>query len=261
MSRALKIRHGLCVGLSLFLVSIALVWAQDITTDLVAHYPLDSATTTTADVVGGNTGTLNGTPSIAAGKISNGLFFTSANADRVIATDHASLSVGTEDFTVAMWLNPSVSTTAQTFWRKGNPFNSSGLGYEITWRADLGGKPINMRINDGNLTAATIGVNVDDISGAWHHIAIACDRNVRCDIYLDGTDLVDDTDVTSKTATLDDAQTLCLGGGTAGSPCSAGSWNGGLDDVRLYKRYLSSADVAALVALGSPVTRRIMNVQ
>lgn len=248
--------------LSLMLTLHHAVWA-DITTSLVAHWPFDSATTTTADVVGGNTATLVNTPAIVAGKISNGLEFVAAENDRLDVADHASLDLGTGDFTIAFWVQAVDITSADFILVKGAPATTNGFGYDVLYRADLPSDPIALRVNHGTGTAASITGDIGDITSTWFHIAFACDRDVKCDVYKDGTDIADDTDITTKATTIDTTTALCIASNTSGNNCttSASSLNGKLDDLRIYKRYLSAGDVAELVALGSPVARRIFTVQ
>ena len=77
--------------------------------------------------------------------------------------------------------------------------------------------------------------------GNWHHVAIVCDENANMTAYIDGN--VDGTPVNISGETIDVTAGLKIG---RRNYASAAFWNGDLEDVRIYDRALSQAEVTAL---------------
>jgi hypothetical protein len=88
-------------------------------------------------------------------------------------------------------------------------------------------------------------------SGAWRHVAAVVDRTAnRARLYLNGAPLTTPTTALPP-GTL--SNTFLLGLGSIPSAAAAGKYFGGdVDDVRLYSRALTAADITALVAPPAP---------
>jgi hypothetical protein len=80
--------------------------------------------------------------------------------------------------------------------------------------------------------------------GLWHHVAaVRASDNSRV-LYVDGQQMVSDSNVTSA---FDAPVSIILGAlFSPGYPSGGRFWNGAIDDVRIYNRALSATEVTAL---------------
>ncbi len=209
---------------------------QDITTGLVGLWKFNETTGTVAADSSGNSnnGTYVGNPTLGVtGARGLGAYF---SADGKYMTAPASttlnaLGVSNADFSVAFWVNPSAATGG---WRplihKGSIDFERGPGVWLH-PSDNG---IHFRIstnsnsNDGADSVAALP------SGSWSHIAcVKAGNKWRC--YVNGTL---DTEYTLSAGTVGNSGPLYVGD----DPWYAGS-NTSMDDVRVYSRALTGADV------------------
>ncbi len=148
---------------------------------------------------------------------------------------HSSLQMGT-DMTVAAWVKTS---------------NADGSADVIVSKWGLAG---NRNYWLGKLDSTTIAFYVDNAQnvtanlnlindGNWHHVAGVADASSRLlRIYVDGTQRNTAAyDGTSETGTAD----VNMG---ASEDSTVQIWDGWIDDVRIYSRALSGAEVADLAS-------------
>ncbi len=219
----------------------------DITTALIHHWRMDEGTGALAsDSAGSAHGTLVNGPSWVPGKIGpSALGFSAAAASHVVASQPSDAPyLGA--LTIAAWINVTpgggdavVASKVSANGAQNNPFDfivgSGGLYF--------------VRANGSYcawLSTATSG-------SGWHHVAVvAPDANVNTPpiFYLDGVALgTVNLALNSGGPATGDGSPIRLGRRADG----AGQLTGSLDDVRLYSRALSPADLAALFAYaGSP---------
>ena len=214
--------------------------------DLVGHWKLDESSGTNASDSSGNghDGTVtngSGTPAWQAAQVDGGLQLDGVR-EYIRVEDHNDFDLSDEG-TLAMWAYMRAFTRFGGLIHKGDAKNFSDEVYSLQLWSDpklyfgLCGSP-----RDRTLRAVTpLQVN------KWYHIAASWDTGGMY-IYLDG--VLDST--TSNTVSVDDS----VGGLNIGAQLPvdySGSlknlpFNGVLDDVRIYKRALTGAEIAALAA-------------
>jgi hypothetical protein len=214
-------------------------YAADITSNLVARWAMDegSGASTADDTGNGNTGTLQNTPTWAAGQIGAGsLTFTPSSNEYVSVSVQSSLNI-TGPITVAAWVKIPDTASVRTI--VGNRTASSG---GFTWNAvnDLQ-RFIWFSVAQWDCPNGTI---IGD--GAWHHYVITVPTSGSLTCYVDG----------SSGGT---AASAAAGSGAV-SGLTLGAWNdetggglssyldGSIDEVRIYSRALTGGDVAELFA-------------
>ena len=237
--------------MTVFILGALALAAQDTTTGLVAHWPMNTVGATTADVVGGHTFTGVNGPTAGAGFLGGGVDLDGSD-DHLTAADAAALNFGTGSFTVAMFIRPA-STAAVRLINKWDGPGQQGWLMDIHSSASGGAALDTLRFRlDDNTTSVDYLATGAIGSGAWRHVAGVVDRAAnRVRLYLNGAPITTPT-TAIPAGTL--SNTFQLGLGSIPSAAAAGKYYGGeIDDVRLYSRALTAADINALVAPPAPV--------
>lgn len=227
---------------------------NNLPTGLISHWKFDETSgTTAADSVGTNHGTIAGNPVWTAGKYGNCLQF-DGNGDYVNCGNNTSLKFGSSDFTISLWFNTTVIGQDVTSWRSMLGWGSwASTGTSIYGRLNLhrtGGYLDTWWNNAERVTGSTSSLN----SGTWHHLALTRSGNTF-QYYLDG---IADGSSYSNTVSFDldvfligkapDSITNFLGE-------ADGQFNGKIDDVQVYNRALSVAEIGVAKSGGTtPVT-------
>ena len=196
---------------------------------LIHHWRLDENTaagvTVTVDSVGGLNGDIQGATSVP-GKSGNAFSFN--GADDVVTIDNF---VPPQQGTIVFWLNPALSKSKERIL-------GAGGDYEVWLRGN--GELKNELFDNGS---STIGTGPGALNAnEWNHVATTYDSTTTTvEIYLDGELSVAGTAEVPSTP----IQTTLLLGHRAGA--AAGEhYEGLLDDLRIYDRVLSEAEVNAL---------------
>ena len=163
--------------------------------------------------------------------------------DYVHAANHASLNVGTGDYTLSCWFK-TTDTDQKFLMGKGS---GGGGGKRYNLYIDSGGELATEIDDDGTKTSWNGSTTVED--GSWHHAALTVDRNSATggQLYLDGHTDGAATNVTSSQLTLDDTgKKFAIG--ILSDDESTDAFDGQMADVRLYKEALSSDDIKILAS-------------
>ena len=183
----------------------------------------------------GNNGTLSGDPvwTTSASCKQGGCMDFDGTGDRITITDPSAgtLDFGTEDFSVATWVNLDGYINNGSVW---NSFLSKGV---LTGTAtpfyglfiQSTNKPYFVVNDDGYFAASNVAIN-----GAWHHIVGVREGNILR-IYSDGELM--NTSATSGSVSSTGALTIGDDGG------GNRYLNGKLDDVRIYNYALTDTQV------------------
>jgi predicted ribosomally synthesized peptide with SipW-like signal peptide len=199
-------------------------------TDLLAYYPFEGS----ADDVSG---------SGYDGAITNQGTYVSGRSGQAVSFDGSGGYVnvpdsdGLDDFsalTVSAWFRlDGVGGAANTLVRKNDAY--------LLQRTS--GDYISFAVWDGGLADWTRVFDASDY-GTWHHVAGVFDPDGQTyTLYLDGTEV--DSATTSATAVAESSAPLTIGG--LGDQFSV---DGALDDVRIYARALSEAEIQSLYESG-----------
>ncbi len=216
----------------------------DITTSLFGYWKLDEGSGTSAADSSGNsnTGTLVNSPAwFTPGNIwSSALRFTSASNTYVSTLNDQAQSTS---FTWASWLNPTSFPGASSF----NIFLSTTQG--MGFFADSSG---HLEFFDRNATFHNTGISL--ATNAWTHVAVVCFASGASvdsvTIYINGSQALQDTNL-SGACNMNLPSPQIYMGNYAPAPTANLGWTGAMQEVRVYNRDLSSADIAELYAFGS----------
>lgn len=200
---------------------------------LVAYYPLDGDGT---DAAGSHDGTLTGNPPFVDGVEGQAMNVT---ADGQYVTIPYADDLGLNTFTISVWVNAAASDLNLGI--LGTRFNS-----DTTFDVKVMASMIHGDIGDGTAWLST-AVDIPESKGGaikrnvWYHIAYVIDDAAdTADLYLDGALAVTMT-VTGTPLFMKPDQELRIGMDYPTEPM-----RGAIDEVRIFNRALSPAEVAHL---------------
>ncbi len=204
------------------------------TTGLLAHYKLDGDG---KDATGGHDGTLTNNPAFVAGKDGQALNVT---LDQYVNIPYsADLALNT--FSVAAWVNVSDITGNRGI--IGTRFNSDNT-FDLKVSATL----IHSDIGNGTAWLNTaVDVPATLSTGEWYHICYVFDDPAdTVAMYVNGI-LARKITVTGTPLFMKSTQVLRIGTDYSTEP-----FRGSIDDVRIYTRPLTGAEVAGLAGRTAP---------
>jgi len=225
--------------------------AEPNTAGLVGHWMFDEGSGTVAvdSSAKGNDGTLNGGPQWVAGQIGGALNFNSTD-DYVDISSSSSLESMT-DITISAWIKAETLQPAQecTIVRR-DAYQLPGV--RTIYLMDL--------FTDGHLRLffwgkdsadMTIGTSTTDLrDGNWHHVAVVRDNgNTKAYGYVDGIAAIDVTDIADGSFESADTSVYI---GQYDRDNSNSQFKGTIDEVRIYDRALSQAEIAWLSGMTKP---------
>jgi hypothetical protein len=205
----------------------------------VAAYGFEetSGSSTNDQTSNNNDGTLSG-PTRTAGRYGNGLQF-DGNNDLVAVNDSNSLDL-TNGMTLEAWVRPSNAPSGfRTIINKRR--GSSSYAYQLTAASTTSNRPgTRIYVNNGSrdLTGGT-----QLTANTWVHLAATYDGATQR-LFVNGVEVANRAQTGSITTTTD---SLRIGTNNASSEFFAGT----IDEVRIYNRALSAAEIQA--DLNTPV--------
>ena len=208
---------------------------------LVGHWQFEegSGTTTADSALGGFTGTLVNDPLWVPGQVGQyALEFDGAN-DRVDVGNPAALQL-TGPMTIAAWAWPDTLSDNGRIVTKGGASGSRGWALNVesidVWRLQIAASSTTL------ISVSVPGVQLN----AWTHVAGVYDPNDAggpiMKLYLNGV-LAGTETVGVPAAQFNSGLNVSIGS----RPDGTTRWNGKIDEVRIYARALSDAEMAALV--------------
>jgi subtilisin family serine protease/subtilisin-like proprotein convertase family protein len=212
--------------------------------DIVAWWPANDGTA--GDIVGGHTGNITNI-SFVPGVAGDAFGFDGVD-DQINVADAPELDLF-GDYTIEFWVNPDAAQNPfATILRKEDPTtNGNGFGIEMDgvpgsnlyyagWK-NAGSAP-------GDECWTTAGFQL--IPGAWQHVAIVKSNATRL-VYINAALVGAATCTSTSSPVAVNNAPLQLGfwSGQAGS-----FWRGGLDELAMYRRALSPADIYDIFIAG-----------
>jgi hypothetical protein len=218
--------------------------------NLVAYYPLDEGdvNVNTEDVVGDHNGTLAGGVSrITPGFIGSGAIHVSHTAGSRVEigtwnpVGNWDPDTNTGDLTLAVWARWAGTTGEEQglIGKRDDYWNLSSAMFHLgitAWPAYT----TNMLALRGNTDVTSGNVTMQQYLGRWTHFTATVDGNVAT-LYIDGREVASGTFTFGpKTdASMAIGNTNGVNGGQ-----NTQTFNGDLDEVRIYNRALTAAEVA-----------------
>ncbi len=193
-----------------------------------------------------NNGNINGSTWTTNGKIGNALNFDGVD-DYVNVTNSPSLNISGNQITLAAWIKPGSSTGRVIV---GKPHASTHISpyfkYLLYYDAGSNPRQIAFRITTtgGSSKVVRSGAGNTCPEGTWCYVAGTYNGSVM-KVFLDGTERYSD----SKTGNIETSdQNLFIGQNVAGTE----RFNGTIDEVVVYNRVLSQAEIQQHYNSGHP---------
>jgi prepilin-type N-terminal cleavage/methylation domain-containing protein len=213
---------------------------------LLGYWPMDEGSGSTASDQSGNGNGLTwggsqSSPSstyYVAGKVGTAGYFNGSNDKASVGSISAFNNFGTGDFSIAFWINPQGSWSATTQGIIGQKTNDTAPGFQI-YHDSGDSTQIRLRMGDAAGNGGDVKSTVGSVStGQWTFIVAMRQSGIGY-IYVNGVQ-------NSSTANNKN-----ISGGSASFNIGyADTWGayytGYLDDVRVYSRALSAAEIAAI---------------
>lgn len=235
---------AIAIIIALFAGGGALIYALTKTTEKagpVGYWKFDEGAGTVAYDASGNAnnGTLtnfdfNDNSNWTTGKVAGALEFDGSN-DYVDAGTGASLDMGTGDATVEMWIKlASISRNHGLIRTRTDGDSDAG----ISWYYLSALNKIYFRFCDGSTTRLEHSSSAFTITDTnWHLITVTYDRDGNATYYLDGISKFA-LAISTQQGNITNSASLRLGYGTTYYQ------NGLIDEVRVYNRALSAAEIS-----------------
>ena len=182
------------------------------------------------DIAGSNDGTLVNGVTFAQGEVGQAFAFNSTN---FVQSNTADLPINSDDRTLELWVNVNSFVTPEAFFAGYGSFGFNNQTYHL---GTSGNQLFFSQWGD-----AIFGPTLDP--GTWHHLA-ATSAGGLVTLYLDGLA------VGSKNMVLQTpANSFFFMGSPGGDPYR--TLNGLTDEVTVYKRALSDAEISLIYSAGS----------
>lgn len=201
--------------------------------NLISYWKLDETSGNAFDSAGSNLGT-NTAVTYAAGKIKNGGIFNGSSSKLALPM----ITLTNTTFSISMWVNLTATGAGYSFFGQGNTGNNNPI-------LSIGttGNNIEVINRDGSLVGLNTSFAHGMSAGTWYHVVWVC-TTTNSKTYVNGT-LLDNTNFTANTATLN---TTNIG---ARQRVATDYMNGGIDEVGIWSRALSSTEVTDLYNSGN----------
>ena len=216
--------------------------------DLVGHWPMDAvAANATPSAVGGNALTLVNGAQAGPGNFGAGITLDGTD-DHLRTPSTAALNFAAGSFTVLLFARPHGTANARLVNKWDGPAQQ---GWIMDVHTGAGGAAsagsLRFRI-DSNNTANNATDNLDVVvaagigSNAWVHLAAVVDRSVpEVRLYVNGAQVGAGTAIPAGLGSVSNA--FELGVGVIPSATGANHFDGDVDDLRLYNRALTLAEI------------------
>lgn len=242
-------------SLTVFLCSAA---SADITDGLIARYPFDGTAQDAS--TSGLHGIEQGGVTYAPGRFGQAAEFDGVNDTVIVQHGGAfTFDLDTQSYSISAWfMAPTFAGTTEPTILQDRWGSNHSTSYGIGFNVASSPKYLYASSYYGEATGSNI-VNrtvADGLLGAWHHVALTFNHNLPSEqqvLYLDGV-AVSSGSRPNEPFTPGPGNTLTIGSYWAASGMLTNWFKGKLDEVRIYNRALSPAEVLVLAGVPSSCT-------
>ena len=223
---------------------------NDLQDGLVSWWKFDENNTNLVDSsIYSNNATLQGSAVVSSGKVGTGVFLNAVTSN-VQAPDSNIYNFNTTGLTVSYWLKaPNGGGTRDSV----SKYSTTGNNREWLTRLNTGGQYV-FQVNSNGTSSPSGGVTsttarLDD--DLWHFV-VGTYNLTLVSIYIDG---VANGTVAFTGGVFQGTATINMG-----AAVSVGRFNGTIDEVRIYNKSLSAAEIQNLYYVTNPTFQEYANV-
>lgn len=242
----MKAIMSMVIALAFFIWQTIPLESQVVEKGLVSYWSFDTTEVrgkTVIDLVGGNDGTIVGTPKQVKGKIGQAFEF-GGEPDVIDVTSPANGGLdfdGEQDFSMMAWIKvdktPELDGGQSTIVSKGD----GGGNARILWK--IVGTKIQVTIANEGGGGPKIDFNSvsDVVDEKWHHVVFVADRSDYTRIYIDGE--LDAEGGPSEGTDITTESPLFIGASVRINKTTRRYFEGLIDEVGIYNRALTESEI------------------
>jgi concanavalin A-like lectin/glucanase superfamily protein len=212
--------------------------------NMTAWYALDEGSGSTAnDLASGNTATRINGPGSVTGKVASALRFDGVD-DYVEAPSTSFNNVGTGDFSIGAWIRTSSTGILMIADKRREGLSVLGYGFYL-----YGTGQLSFQLANGSSWSGYSASTASLADGQWHLVAVTVDRDNPSGVtfWVDGVSVGSFSATGMATSSLDNAAPFRIG---SRSSSVSGIFNGDIDEVGLFNRVLTAAEISQLYQAG-----------
>jgi len=229
---------------------------------MVGWWPLDEVTTAIAHEIQAQRNGAQKGPTFTAGNFVTGEVAGAYRFDSpphtnpstfqyVEVPDYSQLDFGTGSFSIDAWVRLLSNTGGchNIVTKESGPNGFQVTGYSL-FLDDLNRLGFEMGTNNQDVNQSTTPLSLND----WHHVAVTVDRSTatpQSQLYLDGVPLGAPKNHTLIVGSITNTSVLRIGQKTIGTSAGFCDFGGDIDEVELFCRKLTAADILAIQLAGA----------
>jgi hypothetical protein len=226
---------------------VAIVAADVLTGTNALHWPFDEGRGTNVfDTSGfGRNGVLVGGPQWTTNGVSGGALNFFGAGDCVRQTTGTNFLDGLREFTLSLWIKTAGTNVDGGFFTADDAGTNQTLEMAARTYASCGSytNVIEVTVPTTQGVAHRISASGAIQPMRWQHVALTWSNGLAPSLYIDGQPDQPMSGMVAVAGLLTNCPQFIVGKGAVDSP---NSWNGSLDDVRLYTRALSANEIQGL---------------
>ena len=223
--------------------------AVDLLSTNLLHWRFDEGSGTNVfDTSGaGRNGVLTGAPNWQTNGILGGAVRFSGTNDYARQTSGTNFLTGLKAFSLSLWVNSTATNAAQGIFSANDSGTNATLSLSTKTFASCG--------NVSNVIEATLATTAGSVrrisagnmmTNGWQHLMLTWSNGLAPALFINGQLDQPLSSFVALKGVLTNCPQFLVGKGPADSP---NSWNGSIDDVRVFPRIVSAGEIAALAAL------------
>ncbi len=198
-------------------------------------------------------GVISGSPAQVTGKLNQALVFNGVNTSVTMNAFSDEATAFYNSITLAAWINTTNTSRVEAIVSK---YSAGGSGAGYIFRTDQNGF-LEMTFGGSDITAYPItAIDTTKINdGNWHHVAVVVNIGQNVQFYVDGN--LSSTAPIKTAGNGDSWSNLVVG---VNPWTDAGNYfTGDIDEVRVYNRALSAAEVATVYQISGGGPAAVLN--
>ena len=223
------------LGTLVWQTETALGQKKAVSEGLISYWSFDQDTVvggTVKDIWGSNDGKIEGVPKVVIGKVGEGMEFNGGNQSvKVGDPKDGSLDFGARtDFTLEAWAFPRDTGASMRIIDK----KDGDVGYMLEHNIQDGFQPY---ANDGKGNASRVLEGMTHFN-QWVHVVGVFERKGDVELFVDGESVRSVPSDAQGKENIDNESPFYIGRRPSGE-----RWKGILDEIRVYNRVLSEAEI------------------